>query len=203
MNTHSLREACLVKQLHSKIERLEQENQKLRQENDRLKQSTLIDFLTGLPNRRYLEKVLQQEYNNALRYNYPLGILALDLDRFKLYNDTYGHLAGDRLLLEVAILLKQVLQRPKDMLFRYGGEEFTCILPDTPVAGVEKVAQKLLQNVRLSGVTVSIGAICVTVSRQEHPYQLLEIADKAMYQAKLAGRDRLVLVDRYTRPTRN
>ncbi len=109
---------------------------------------------------------------------------------------SYGHLAGDRLLVKVATLLQQELHQPKDMLFPYGGEEFTCILPNTTLAGVRTVATKLLEIVRNCGATISIGAVCVDVSYLKYPQQLLQIADLAMYQAKKQGRDRLVVIDK-------
>lgn len=183
-------------QLQLQIASLERENQRLKQENTQLKELTLLDPLTGIANKRYLEQVLEQEYKNALRSQEPLGILVIDLDRFKQYNDTYGHLAGDRLLLKVATMLQQELRRPKDMLFRFGGEEFTCILPNTSLSGVTKVGSKLLAAARNCGTTISVGAICVDVAQLQYPLQLLEIADRAMYQAKKQGRDCLVAINK-------
>ena len=101
---------------------------------------------------------------------------------------------GRSLVIQVSTLLEQELPRPKDMLFRYGGEEFTCLLPNTTANGVEEVATKLLKAARNSEITISIGAICVQFSKLIFPLQLLEIADRAMYQAKNQGRGRLVLV---------
>ena len=190
----NIQKALDTTKLQSKIKNLERENQKLKQENIELKQLTLIDPLTGIANRRYLKQILQQEYRNAMRHNSSLGLIVIDLDKFKQYNDSYGHLAGDRLLIQVANLLQQELQRPKDMLFRYGGEEFTCLLPNTTLIGVEEVATKLLKTARNCQITISVGAICVQASKFNSPLELLEIADRAMYQAKNQGRDRLVLV---------
>lgn len=179
--------------LQTQIENLEQENLRLKQENRKLQQLVLLDPLTRIANRGYFEQSLQQEYKNAVRCSHPLGLLMIDLDRFKQYNDTHGHLAGDRLLIKIALALKETLHRPKDMLFRYGGEEFVCLLPNTNVSGVKRVAQNLIVTARLCDVTISIGAVSVQVSPLNHPQELVEAADRAMYQAKLQGRDRVVL----------
>ncbi len=181
--------------LQTQIENLEQENLRLKQENRKLQQLILLDPLTRIANRGYFEQSLQQEYKNAVRCSHPLGLLMIDLDRFKQYNDTYGHLAGDRLLIKVALALKETLQRPKDMLFRYGGEEFVCLLPNTNSLGVKVVAQKFITRARLCGITISVGAVSAQVSPLNHPQELVETADRAMYQAKFQGRDRLVLVE--------
>lgn len=181
--------------LQTQIENLEQENLRLKQENRKLQQLVLLDPLTRIANRGYFEQSLQQEYKNALRCSHPLGLLMIDLDRFKQYNDTYGHLAGDRLLIKVALALKETLHRPKDMLFRYGGEEFVCLLPNTNSFGVKLVAQKFIARARLCGITISIGAVSAQVSPVNHPQELVETADRAMYEAKLQGRDRLILVE--------
>ena len=172
---------------------LRQENIRLKKENERLKKLSLLDSLTGIANRRYLEQNLKQEYNNSLRHSHSLGLMMIDLDRFKLYNDQFGHQAGDQLLIKITLAFKELLRRPKDMLFRYGGEELICLLPNTSVEGVNKVGQKLLTTARNCGVTVSIGAICGNVSELESPQQLIEIADQLMYRAKRQGRDRLIL----------
>lgn len=181
--------------LQTQIGKLQQEILRLKQENRKLQQLILLDPLTGIANRGYFEQSLQQEYKNAVRCSHPLGLLMIDLDRFKEYNDTYGHLAGDRLLIKIALALKETLHRPKDMLFRYGGEEFVCLLPNTNSPGVKRVAQKFIAKARLCGITISLGAVSALVSPLNHPHELVEIADRAMYQAKLKGRDRLVLVD--------
>ena len=180
--------------LQTKLENLEQENWRLKQENRKLQQLILLDPLTRIANRGYFEQSLLQEHKNAIRCSHPLGLLMIDLDRFKQYNDTYGHSAGDRVLIKVALALKETLHRPKDMLFRYGGEEFACLLPNTKIAGVERVAQKFISTARLCDVTVSIGAVSANVSPLNSPRELLDAADRAMYQAKIRGRDRLVLV---------
>ncbi|MEM7759733.1 MAG: GGDEF domain-containing protein [Cyanobacteria bacterium P01_A01_bin.40] len=187
-----LQKLSSIHKIYEILASLQRENIRLKLENERLTKLSLLDPLTGIANRRYLERNLQQEYKNSLRHSHNLGLLMIDLDRFKLYNDHFGHQAGDQLLIEITLTFEEVLRRPKDMLFRYGGEELICLLPNTSVEGVTQVGQKLLTTARKCGVTVSIGAICANASKLESPQQLLEIADQAMYQAKNQGRDRLI-----------
>ncbi|MEM8674164.1 MAG: GGDEF domain-containing protein [Cyanobacteria bacterium P01_G01_bin.67] len=187
-----LQKISSIPKMYEIMASLQRENVRLKLENERLTKLSLLDPLTGIANRRYLERNLEQEYKNSLRHSHNLGLLMIDLDRFKLYNDHFGHQAGDQLLIEITLAFKEVLRRPKDMLFRYGGEELICLLPNTSVAGVTQVGHKLLTTARNCCVTVSIGAICANASKLESPQQLLEIADQAMYQAKNQGRDRLI-----------
>jgi diguanylate cyclase (GGDEF)-like protein len=165
--------------------------------NELLYQQSVRDTLTGLFNRRYLESELSVHIEHAKRYNKPLCLLVLDVDHFKAFNDQHGHLAGDRCLIAVAQQLEQGLHRPADFVARYGGEEFVVVLPYTNAEGGEKVAEQLLQSISQTlidyqgqhlSVTASIG-FAVLQHNEDTAQSLLIAADKALYQAKAAGRN--------------
>jgi len=174
----------------------------LKFQTDLLKRMAFIDGLTGIFNRRYLDDRLSTEWHRAARHQSSLGVVLLDVDHFKLYNDHRGHQAGDECLRTVAACLRQTLKRPGDVVTRYGGEEFACVLPDTALDGARLVAHKLVQAVselRLPHghspvsdvVTASAG---VAVARPQPTdgmaglQQLLAAADAGLYQAKHLGR---------------
>jgi diguanylate cyclase (GGDEF)-like protein len=169
-----------------------------------LRQLSLTDALTGLPNRRAFESTLRQEWERATRTARDLGVLVIDVDHFKRYNDSFGHLAGDQCLVRVAVALRAAL-RGIDTLNRYGGEEFVALLPETGPEQAFEVAErtrKALEAVRIahtaSGadapqiVTVSIGVASARPRSNEEPGRLLEAADAALYRAKAEGRNRSV-----------
>ncbi|MGQ9660177.1 MAG: diguanylate cyclase domain-containing protein [Thermochromatium sp.] len=176
-------------------------NLKLR--TDQLEQVAMQDGLTGIPNRRYLDQRLKEEWGRLTRNDQALSLLMIDIDQFKPYNDHYGHGAGDECLRQVAQALYQVPQRPMDLVARYGGEEFAVVLPETDEAGAETLARRLLEAVQALGiehaysdvapyVTVSIG---VATHSLHHPKRdaeaLKQSADRALYQAKSQGRNRI------------
>jgi diguanylate cyclase (GGDEF)-like protein len=161
------------------------------------------DGLTGLANRRHLDAVLLDEMTRARRSGDQLAVILCDVDHFKLFNDHYGHLAGDDCLKAVASAIRSVCKRPADLAARYGGEEFMLVLPQTPPDGARAVAEKLLQAIAALGVThaYSSAATCVTVSagiasfdasKGISPAELIARADGALYQAKERGRNRFV-----------
>ena len=157
------------------------------------------DPLTNLFNRRYLENSLEREIYCAQRLAQPLGIVTIDIDYFKHYNDTFGHEAGDVVLRELSLFLQQNI-RPSDIACRYGGEEFVLILPKTSLQDVQQIAEHLRQGVKslhlehlhhpLDGITISLGIACFPEHGQTIP-DLLQAADMALYRAKALGRDRL------------
>lgn len=165
-------------------------------------EQTMRDELTGLPNRTYLFKALSDEYARARRYRRDLSIAMVDLDNFKLVNDTYGHLTGDRALIRIAGTLEEDIRR-QDVLGRYGGEEFLVILPETTgrEAAVllercrKKIAriswQEVIGQASLS-VTLSAG-IGELVDADRSIEDLIARADRAMYRAKTEGRNRVVV----------
>lgn len=165
-----------------------------------------IDGLTGIANRRYFNAILPREFKRMLRQKKPLGVLMVDVDDFKAFNDHYGHLLGDECLQKVAQAITHCLKRSADMVARFGGEEFVCLLPDTDLAGTIKVAQdiqraiaQLQQPHALSQATnyvsVSIGAVSEIPSNSTNSQQLLALADERLYCAKNTGRNRLVATD--------
>ncbi|MBD2234488.1 PAS domain S-box protein [Phormidium tenue] len=169
--------------------------------NRQLEHLATHDGLTQVANRRSFDTYLQQEWGRLLRDQIPLSLILCDIDHFKLYNDTYGHPAGDVCLQRVAQALEQVAQRPADLVARYGGEEFALVLPDTDRAGAEAIAraiqQTLIELALFHGasplgqrITLSLG-IASLVPRQEQSAQILiDQADAALYLAKQQGRDR-------------
>ncbi|MBI5261132.1 MAG: diguanylate cyclase [Bradyrhizobium sp.] len=164
------------------------------------------DGLTGLANRRCFDQRLSEEWARAYRDRTSLGLLLIDLDRFKEYNDTYGHPAGDDCLRALAKILAREAKRPGDLAARYGGEEFAIILPNTDAAGCALIAERIRQALRVAKiahasnvpsalVTASIGgAACRPgMERSVGPVSLIEAADRALYAAKDGGRDSLVM----------
>lgn len=165
-----------------------------------------IDGLTGVANRRKLDALLNQHFAAAIRFGYGLALLMIDVDDFKHYNDTYGHARGDQCLREVANTIQSVLRRGTDIVGRYGGEEFTVILPDTDVEGALVFAELLLRSVRAlkikgageqtdTAVTISVGVAVLPSSsyaRQRTTLSdLIEQADAQLYRAKRMGKNRV------------
>jgi diguanylate cyclase (GGDEF)-like protein len=159
------------------------------------------DWLTGIANRRRFDGVLQREWRRCRRAGVPLSQLVIDVDYFKAYNDQFGHQQGDECLRQVAQILLDGVKRPGDLLARFGGEEFVCLLPEIGLAGVRSVAGRLLTAVRQAGIfhpaspsthlTISIGAAAAT-DLSGDPDALFALADKLLYAAKGAGRDQLM-----------
>jgi diguanylate cyclase len=160
------------------------------------------DGLTGLANRRQLDGMLSTETARARRQSTSVAVLMIDIDYFKKYNDRYGHQAGDECLKVVAGALRLCLKRPADAAFRYGGEEFAVILPDTPMDGALKIAHNIRAAVRgldvshavseFGRVTLSIGVAAQIPVTNGADESLLRSADEALYAAKQGGRDRVV-----------
>lgn len=177
--------------------------EELRLAHETLEQLALEDALTGLANRRRLDAVLPIEASRARRLGTPLGIVMLDIDYFKRYNDHYGHLAGDQCIRAVAQVLAGFARRPGDLAARYGGEEMTLLLPNADPEDTQRIAEQIRQAVRAleiphSGsdhgvVTVSLGyhVYMPLPLDNTHEAQLLRAADEALYRAKDAGRDRV------------
>ena len=162
------------------------------------------DPLTGIGNRRRFDEHLEAEVARAPRSSEPLSLLLCDVDFFKAYNDRYGHQQGDACLAQVARALEGVIQRPADLAARYGGEEFALVLPQTSAEGARSRAERVRTAVRdlaipheaSSGrdrVTISVGVATVTGAWM--PSQIVALADRALYEAKAAGRDCVVAVD--------
>jgi diguanylate cyclase (GGDEF)-like protein/PAS domain S-box-containing protein len=163
------------------------------------------DGLTGVANRRSFDDTLETEWRRTMRDSQPLSLLMVDVDRFKNYNDAYGHQAGDECLKILAKTMYDQMQRASDMVARYGGEEFAVILPNIPYSELLAIAERLraaVENLSLlfpesafGHVTVSIGGATVFPSSKGRPGELVAYADAALYQAKHAGRNRSVVTE--------
>lgn len=159
------------------------------------------DSLTQLANRYCFDAYLETEWQRLKREQQPLSLLLGDIDKFKRFNDLCGHQIGDRCLQAVANILKQSVQRPADLVARYGGEEFAILLPNTPTAGAQDVAERIQATMRLMRLTdtpspecqrvsISLGITCITPQDSHTGSDLIAAADQALYQAKQQGGDR-------------
>lgn len=170
---------------------------------DSLRRSSIIDALTGLFNRRYLDETLVREFARAERADQPIGVIMLDIDHFKVFNDAYGHDAGDNVLKVLGPLLKHAC-RASDIACRFGGEEFIVILPQADLEATLERAEAIRAEAKklrltyggaeLPSVTVSLG-VAVFPDHGIHPDQVVRAADNALYRAKKAGRDRVEVAD--------
>ncbi len=174
----------------------------VKRQADLLRRMAYLDGLTGICNRRFFNERLSAEWLRAQRNQGNLGIVILDIDFFKRYNDLYGHLAGDECLRQVAKALVAGLKRPGDLLARYGGEEFVCLLPDTQLDGTLQVAQQLRQQVwdaqiphaaseTATVVTISLGVCSMVPQADLSEAELLHYADVQLYRAKSQGRNQV------------
>ena len=187
----------MVEQLRLGRKELDEANQTLRQRNQELQELSVTDSLTGLFNRKHMWETLARELETYKRHRRPLSVLMIDIDHFKRYNDTQGHLAGDEALRRLGGILRSSL-RVSDYAARYGGEEFLIVLPDTDSAMGAQVAERLRELVageKFGGgpgspkITISIG-VASTSEHEEEPETLVRNADTALYRAKKAGRNR-------------
>ena len=174
----------------------------LKAQTDALRMLASLDGLTGVPNRRIFDERLDAEWRACRRSGAPLSLLMVDVDHFKLYNDHYGHLDGDQCLKAIASALASCVERGRDMLARFGGEEFVCLLPDTDLEGAKHIAEKLRQAVEglaiphvesktAATVTVSLGVATTAQCDALEPPDLLKVADEQLYLAKQSGRNRV------------
>jgi len=164
----------------------------------KLEELATTDALTGLRNRRKFDQTIEHEWQRALRHRTPLSLLMIDADHFKAYNDTHGHQAGDQVLVGIAICISDSVRRAADCAARYGGEEFAVLLPGQAADDAMKVAETIRQKVLVwSGEenlsSVSVGVAAVTPTAAMDWAMLVQAADKALYAAKAAGRNRCVL----------
>lgn len=174
------------------IETLILKQMELRETNELLEALATTDGLTGIKNHRALYEALQEEYDRSLRYDTPLSVLMLDVDKFKEYNDTFGHPAGDVVLRKVAQVLQETA-RTSDVVARYGGEEFVILLPGTGMAESKAAAERFRHAIETAAweqkaITVSVGIATLTPDAL-HPDALLANADTALYRSKHRGRN--------------
>jgi len=174
---------------------------KLRKDNEHLKHLATTDPLTHAQNLRSFRDILEHEFRMARRYERPLSLLMLDIDHFKVVNDTHGHPSGDYVLKELAVILKQVT-RDSDIISRTGGEEFTVLLPEADAEQAARYAERIRTEIFAREfvvygdkihVTVSVGATTYPADVEIiDPEMLVQLADQALYRAKEDGRDRVV-----------
>lgn len=169
--------------------------------HERFQRLAAVDPLTGCYNRRFGLGRLAEEWARAVRSGTPLGLLTFDLDHFKSINDTYGHLAGDRVLRDAAVAARLAL-REGDVLVRTGGEEFLVVLPGAGQDDVQSVGERIRRGIAANvlsvgdshvSVTVSLGGATFPGAAADSAEQLVDLADQAMYVSKNAGRDRLTM----------
>lgn len=186
------------------------EIEKLKNENKLLKQLCIIDELTQIANRRYFNETLGKEWRRLARSSTPLSLIICDIDFFKVYNDTYGHLVGDCCLQQIAQAICSCVHRPYDLVARYGGEEFAIILPETDANGAMIVAEKIRKAIKelairqgnindknyfntQAVITASLGVACTLPNSNNNMNLLIQAADNALYESKYNGRDRVTL----------
>lgn len=175
--------------------------------NHKLEELARLDGLTNIFNRRYFDEYLQAEWKRAMRTPFWIALILFDVDHFKLYNDTYGHQAGDECLQKIANTIGRHLNRPGDIVARYGGEEFAIVLPNTSVKGALNVAERIKLSIEALElehiasqthhcVTVSIG-VASTIPQMKQGYiDLIEDADRGLYQSKQEGRNRISVYEK-------
>jgi diguanylate cyclase (GGDEF)-like protein len=184
--------------LREKMRQVSEYSALLLEANARLEELATTDELTSLKNRRAFSKSLKLEMQRSTRYFTPLSLLMLDVDRFKAYNDSFGHLEGDDVLRQVARILEESA-RKTDVAARYGGEEFALILPNTDKQGAVALAERIREGVSevawtLRQITISIGVATLDPEAMEEA-DFVSVADQALYAAKSKGRDRVVHAD--------
>lgn len=186
-------------ELKLKVEELEE----LKAENDVLENISMEDCLTNIFNRRGLERFSSMHWKNCERYSLDYSLILIDIDRFKNYNDNYGHLNGDSVLKEVAMVIKDSLHRSEDIVGRYGGEEFLVIMPNVNSEGAIKIAKRIeygIESLNIthnynddkSRLTVSMGVASIIPSEKNSLQELLDVSDKLLYDAKNSGRNKFV-----------
>jgi diguanylate cyclase (GGDEF)-like protein len=169
---------------------------------DRLKILASVDGMTGLFNRRHFLSLAEIEWNRYQRRRRPMSLVLFDIDRFKSINDRFGHQAGDYVITEIAAICQQH-KRKSDLIARFGGEEFLILLPETNLAAAQRVAERMRRKVEARAFSFSSNAINATISvgvAEANPslntiFDLIKVADRALYVAKEAGRNRVCALD--------
>ncbi len=194
----------LTKPINPDITKLRIRNQlELKRARDHFEKLATIDGLTGIFNRRHFDELFTQEWQRSRRSGSLLSILLMDIDYFKLFNDNYGHGAGDDCLRKVAGCLSGRLERATDIVARYGGEEFVCLLPETNRDGARHIGERLRSCIAAlkiphahspsaDHITISIGGATIKPEKTTSPQDLLNLSDQRLYEAKRLGRNRLV-----------
>jgi diguanylate cyclase (GGDEF)-like protein len=193
--------------LRQRVRRLLQQAQLYKQleaANQALQQLANVDGLTGVANRRRFDQYLNSQWLTVAQMGAPLSLILCDIDFFKLYNDKYGHPSGDMCLQKVGAVLSRTAQKNQDLVARYGGEEFAVIMPSTNAVGAVHIAATMQAGIReleiihdaskvSQFVTLSLGVATTIPTFETSPSDLIVAADKALYQAKAEGRNRIIL----------
>ena len=202
----------VFKSIQADQTKLELATKKLKIANKKLESASYTDSLTGLHNRRYFNFIYERELKRAKRNHTYITFMMLDIDFFKQYNDTYGHVEGDFALKSVAKVLKDTLKRPSDYVFRLGGEEFGVLLSDTDETHSARLAREICDAVRARElkhekssvcefVTISIGVVCCVADEALNDEILISRADEMLYAAKESGRDRYIITTNVSETT--
>ena len=202
----NLQREAMSRELGDLTGSLRDRNRQLRDARRQLTDLANVDELTGLGNRRLVNRVLQEEINRARRMGGQLSLILLDVDYFKFYNDTYGHPAGDVVLQQLADIMQRATTRAGEVVARYGGEEFILVLPGAGIADARRTAARLKTLVMNAGIehrtseienfiTVSQGIACISPEADMLPAELIKLADDALYQAKRAGRNAIAVAE--------
>lgn len=204
-----------LKSRQRKLARLiDEKTEELKKANSELQHLANSDGLTKVGNRRRFETFLTDEWHRAIRFKTEISLILLDIDHFKLYNDTYGHQAGDDCLQKVAEALAETIKRPTDFVARFGGEEFAIILGGTDSEGAINIAEQAIENVKNLRIphsrsqtseylTISIGVATIFAKFEFTESNLVNAADKALYKAKESGRNRIYTFDYFTQTSTN
>ncbi|HKK48601.1 MAG TPA: diguanylate cyclase [Alkalispirochaeta sp.] len=198
-------QASTIHELNRTLEeRISMRTAELADANRQLEAMSRTDGLTGLANRRHFDGAFQREWDRAQRSDVPIALIMTDIDRFKMYNDTHGHLRGDECLKEVAQVYAEAARRKTDVVARYGGEEFVLLLPDTDRATAAAIAETSRRRIMerhiihessnvAAIVTASFGVAATVPEPNSVPADLLKKADTALYRAKTEGRNRVIV----------
>ncbi|MGD1807527.1 GGDEF domain-containing response regulator [Dapis sp. BLCC M126] len=192
--------SCFNKKLADEVR---ERTYELKEQNEKLQHLLKIsntDGLTGIPNRYCWETVLERDWQKSIRESQPISLIMIDIDFFKLFNDTYGHPEGDICLKKVAQVIQKTLKRPTDLVARYGGEEFVVVLPSTEKSGAMYIAESIRSGVNSlkiiheaskvdEYITISLGLATTIPTINSHADELISQADKALYLAKEEGRN--------------
>ncbi|MDO9592174.1 MAG: diguanylate cyclase, partial [Erysipelotrichaceae bacterium] len=198
----AIQNAQKSEKLQEEIRQREHAQQELSELNMELAELSELDGLTGIANRRRFDEFYLQEWNRAIRAQQNVALLMVDIDFFKQYNDHYGHLSGDEIIIRIAHLIKECVKRSSDLVARFGGDEFIVLLSDTDTEGAKIVAKNIQDALLVCGIkhdyseicpyiTLSIGIAVVTPTQDLQPSLLIQKGDLALYQAKQSGRNQV------------
>lgn len=200
----AIRNAQKSEALKNEIQKREVFQQELKKLNKELSDLSEIDGLTGIANRRHFDEFFEHEFRHSIRYKTPISLMMLDIDFFKEYNDHYGHLNGDKIIIKIAEIIKKHAKRSNDLAVRFGGDEYIVLLSDATEEFCNNIAFNIQEELKqlnlvhdfssiVPRITLSIGIASLIPNRDSQPTTLLEYADNALYQSKENGRNRITI----------